>query len=250
MPAATITGILKPGGVAASRGADPQWYLTLILLAWRDPTGRISRSKLFLQMPVEQGELDDWMKRLPVGAPLRIEVEPAAADQPPRRMKAFVAVVDDPELVRVAEEIANPPPIVDPALGEFRYDATCERYAAQCRWGACAVELSIATGENGAFGDALAVARALWAEPDRWTEDLRRRLISELLPLKNDVWLEEGEAPLSPDEFWHRAVLQGISVEDGGHFTFWFDDGDMFWRHAIEARGSLDEGVTEVMLAG
>lgn len=250
MPRATITGVAKPGGIGGGRGPDPQWYLTLSLLAWRDGAGRIRRDSLRLQMPVDHDALQDWMQRLPAGVPLRIEVAPPEPGQPPRRMTGFVAEADDPELARVAEELCNLPPIADPEFGQFTYDARLNWYAARCRWGSCDVELTIPAEAGGGIREGLAVARALFAEHERRTREVRSRVIAELLPLKNDVWLEEGEAPLTADQFWDRLTLESVWVDDAGLFTFWFDDGDIFWRHAIEAGGSLEDGITEATLAG
>jgi hypothetical protein len=36
--------------------------------------------------------------------------------------------------------------------------------------------------------------------------------------------------------------LDCISADEDGSFTFWHNDGGMFWGHCIEIRGTLSDG--------
>ena len=74
--------------------------------------------------------------------------------------------------------------------------------------------------------------------------------MKELLPLKNETWLEEGESPFSAEKFKSRMMLQSISIYPNGDIEFWHDDGDLFWGHSIQISGSLDEGLSEADIPG
>lgn len=55
----------------------------------------------------------------------------------------------------------------------------------------------------------------------------------ELLNLKNEVWLSEGEKALTKAEFVEQLELHFIQMSaDGTLIYFW--DGDIFWGHEIE----------------
>ena len=74
--------------------------------------------------------------------------------------------------------------------------------------------------------------------------------MQELLPLKNENWLDEGEAELSADQFKSRMTLESVTVEPGGSFDFWHNDGDLFCGHSIQISGSLSEGPTRADIPG
>src|ERR1700722_6846217 len=65
-----------------------------------------------------------------------------------------------------------------------------------------------------------------------------------LLALRNDAWSDEGEPPLESDEFKDRMRLESITVHPDGDFEYWYNDGDLFWGHAIHVSGSLAAGPT------
>lgn len=69
------------------------------------------------------------------------------------------------------------------------------------------------------------------------------------MPLKNNYWLEEGERPLSKRAFLKRMTLLDIVCRKR-QFEFWFDDGDMFWGHAIYVTGSVGRGPMHANLFG
>ncbi|MDR2007039.1 MAG: DUF2262 domain-containing protein [Acidaminococcales bacterium] len=80
----------------------------------------------------------------------------------------------------------------------------------------------------------------------------------KLLELANtwgdDGWDEEEEGrpftPLTEKDFTERITLMEISLWDGGEYALWYDDGDMFWGHAVTVYGSLAEGFTDARMEG
>jgi hypothetical protein len=55
---------------------------------------------------------------------------------------------------------------------------------------------------------------------------------------------------LNAENFKSRMTLQSISIEETGEFTFWHDDGDLFWGHSIQVWGDLVTGPTHADIAG
>jgi len=45
-------------------------------------------------------------------------------------------------------------------------------------------------------------------------------------------------------------TLRSITLEQGGVFEFWHDDGDMFGGHSIMVRGTLQDGPTDADIPG
>ena len=57
-----------------------------------------------------------------------------------------------------------------------------------------------------------------------------------MLSLKNNEWLGEGEQPIDMETFMERIRLQGIEPCRNGDLKLWCDAGDMFSGHSIAVR--------------
>jgi hypothetical protein len=56
----------------------------------------------------------------------------------------------------------------------------------------------------------------------------------KLHELKNDVWLEDGEDPVTEKTFLESISIKALSISDDGRsFDVYYDDGDLFWGHSI-----------------
>ena len=80
-------------------------------------------------------------------------------------------------------------------------------------------------------------ARTLAARVEGWTvrgvAEAKAYAADELLALKNDVWLDEGEAPIDVAAFARSLALSGVNAFPDGSFEAYFDDGDLFWSHSV-----------------
>ena len=78
----------------------------------------------------------------------------------------------------------------------------------------------------------------------------------ELLDQAND-WAQdaaenEEEEPeeITREQFMERLELDAVQISADGRFEFWFNDGDLFWGHAIHVTGSLDQGPESAQMEG
>ncbi len=67
-------------------------------------------------------------------------------------------------------------------------------------------------------------------------DEIERAMIVELLPLKNDVWLEEDEKEITAKAFKKEVKVDLITIYDEGHPTIYFNANDLFGGHDIEVR--------------
>ncbi|WPP52997.1 DUF2262 domain-containing protein [Catalinimonas niigatensis] len=93
-------------------------------------------------------------------------------------------------------------------------------------------------------------AISLFEKQRYWHRKFVKIIIEELLPLKNESWLEEHDQPFTESDFEKRIKITSISVWDDGAFESWFDDGDLFWGHGINVNGNLSDGVESAGIAG
>src|SRR5262249_31987940 len=147
-----------------------------------------------------------------------------------------------------AEELQKPVTFEDPILGTFTLDRRVDWFIAQVVWAGESISLNLS--ESAEAQAALKTAHALWENQSEWNRRVRDYAIAKLLPLKNDTWLDEDEAELTPDEFNERMMLESITVNANGSFDFWHNDGDLFWGHSIQISGSLSEGLKRADIPG
>lgn len=62
---------------------------------------------------------------------------------------------------------------------------------------------------------------------------------TQLIELKNDVWLAENEFPISEKDFMNAIELESALAFSEGSFEVYFNDNDVFWGHSI--RVDVDE---------
>jgi hypothetical protein len=166
----------------------------------------------------------------------------------------FVGHDDDQELARLAVDLKTPVAHEDPDFGELALGRATDWFKAEVRWYRSTIELMVIRDESGSPESALAIARVLWSQPKAWTARVKHFAVQELLPLKNEDWLDEdedeGEAPLTPQQILRKLKLESIAVNPDGSFEFWFDDGNPFSGHMIQVGGTLSVGPKRAELAG
>lgn len=64
---------------------------------------------------------------------------------------------------------------------------------------------------------------------------------AELVPVKNEAWLRDGEAPLDTVRFKRKLRLTALALDADGAVTLHWLDGGLFWGHAVVA--GLDDAL-------
>lgn len=75
-------------------------------------------------------------------------------------------------------------------------------------------------------------------------------IIRDLLPLKNENWLEENQSAISEEDFINSIHLTSIDFNKNAAFELFFDDGDLFWGHSISVSVNAKREVKEATIAG
>jgi hypothetical protein len=251
-PIVDVLGIVDASGVSGGRLTDdPLWSLSLRLSPWRISGGLIQFDELAVTRNVSDEELRRWQEIFSPYSVVRIKARVGeSAFGPQAILEDYGGKVSfDEELNHHAAELQKPVTFKDAQFGTFLLDRRVDWFEAEgVQWNGTAVRLNLSDADEAL--DAIETARALWKDEAAWDRRIRDRIVEELHSLKNDTWLGEDEAELSRDEFLGRIVLDAITVHEDGSFTFWYDDGDLFWGHAIEVYGNLTDGPKSANLAG
>lgn len=243
-------------GPGAGKGPDDSlWSFQVRLLAFK-VEGRLVVGRLQLWRAVDdesQGRLSEAMKPYSL---LAVDVRMPRGLEPPDHawIEAVIGPAEDAELEAEIARSKEPVTFDDPLFGTFVLDRRLDWLVAPTSWSGAPVELVLTLDDPDAGPEVrdalLADARALWADPVAWTRRVHAHAVAELLPLKNDAWLDEGEGPLDASAFLARMKLRSIHVGPEGRFEFWHDDGDLFFGHSILISGTIKEGPTDADIPG
>lgn len=193
---------------------------------------------------------EGWQNELSAGRAIALEVVRGSWRSP--RGAELVRIVGDAagdEPLREADARLRSAAIEDVRFGRLSYLPTHEWYEGKADWAGHEVEIVLLT-EDGAAAPALACAHRLWDKMEAVDAQLRRRIVAELLPLKNETWLEEDEAPLSDRAFLSRIALEAVHIHADGLAEFYFEDGDLFFGHTIIAAREANGEISDVQIAG
>jgi hypothetical protein len=231
-PVGRFVGLVDALGTGGLRvGRSEAWLLVFNLAAWRDPNGSVIRKDLRCELPVTEDDLKaltDAIAKL-------------------GRIVSFSAT--DPELSSIATELQKPVELLSP-FGRLRYDRRYGWYAGSATWCGKEIDINLSCADPAHASAVLQVASKLFSTQAEWNRRVQDHAVQELLTLKNESWLSEDEEPLSAEDFTSRMTLTSISVEENGEFTFWHDDGDLFWGHSIQISGDLVQGLTDADIPG
>lgn len=157
----------------------------------------------------------------------------------------------DPDLKAILEEQKKPESTYVEDLGTFVLNRQVGWYEAEVDWLDGKVRLDFDKGEEAEMKAAQDTARALLADARSWDERVRTFAAGQLTDLANQFAREEGEEPCSditPQDFASRLELDAVQVDGRGGFTFWFEDGEMFWGRSIRVSGTLAAGPEEAKM--
>src|SRR5512133_2887828 len=131
-----------------------------------------------------------------------------------------------------------------PYFGAVSYDERVNQYDAEIAAPQGKVKVYLALDECEDEEALFALGEQFCKDLPGWLPQVEAYAVQELLDLKNDGWLQEGEPPLSASEFVARMSLCNIGVYPDGSYESWFDDGEMFWGHSILIGGKIGSGPT------
>lgn len=131
-------------------------------------------------------------------------------------------------------------PFEVPTIGTFTLDAC--RFSTDALWLGQKISLFLSVTRSSELEVALNVARTLWQDQEGWGQRVLDYAVQELLPKKNEDWLEEGEDKFTAEEFAACLALDAVSINPDGSFDFWYQDGQLFSGRYIQISGNLTEG--------
>lgn len=244
-PECRVLGVVSPRGLGGGRaGNEELWTFRVGLEVWRTVGGKLVRRPLSVTQQVPDAVLRPLMDTFTPAATVRLRVRLKKVTSKQALQAVLLAFEgedqSDAELLAIAEELKKPVIHEDPKLGTFTLDRRLDRFNGEVVWNGQRVRLGL--GESAAVADRIETARRLLRAQKTWKKRIEARAVQELLPIKNDNWLGDDETEFTPAQFISAMRLEAITISEGGHFEFWYDDGKLFWGHTISVSGTLDDG--------
>jgi hypothetical protein len=255
-PIVELIGLVDASGAGGGRShPETTWTLSFTCDAYRVVGSPMRKMKLTVRREVSQAELDELMAHcfkeriIRFRARLQEGVSPDSADA---WLEEFVGKEEDVELAEYRDQLNAPVILEDPRFGELYWDRQFHWFVGETEWNGRTIEFTLRSASESPddCDEALRTAHTLWSDETGWAKRINDYAVAELLELKNDNWLGEDESPLSPEEFVGRMSLQSIACDGEDEFTFWHDDGDLFWGHSIQICGNLRQGPTSADIPG
>lgn len=250
-----ITAVTGANGFGGDKEPHAQfWTATLPLTAWREGDGPIHREDTCL-VSLADDTLLEYLRRLaPRDSIIQARVRQGLEDDR-FLLVGLPAPVMEPELKAILDEQVKQVSVWVPDLGTFTLNRSVNWFQADVEWLGQPIQLTYDNAGEEQAKAAQATALALMADQALWDERVRLFAAQALLDLAND-WAsdggcEEGEPEeITRESFMQRMELESIQAAPGGGFEFWFNDGALFWGHAIHVTGTLDEGPSDARMEG
>ena len=252
----SILAVTGAGGFGGSRPQENgPWLAVLELTAWKeeDSDQPAYREKTQLVALADDKLMEYLRRRVRGDSVFQIMVRPSE-DGKQFLMTELPQPEIDPEMKAILEEQKKPVSIWVPELGTFTLNRLVNWFEAEVEWLGQPARLDIDREED--WDACVERAKALMADQKGWDEKVRSFAAQELLEQAND-WAqdaagnEDGEPEeITREQFMERMELDAVQISADGRFEFWFNDGDLFWGHAIHVTGSLDQGPEMAQMEG
>ncbi len=246
-----IDGVVHPIGSGGVMTTGQLWSLVFSFYAWRGSDGIIHKTKLRVEKTVTHEQLRGLMDQIKALSVIRARI--ILSDNAHATLVELLdeSIEDDDPLNQIVSELTTPLTHDHPRFGTFEFDRRLEIWEANVTWDSKGIQLRIPGTEiSGPDQNLLQTAIALWDDQIIWSQRISNYAVSELLSLKNDLWLEDNEVEVSADQFKSRMSLESITIYDEGGFDFFHEDGDLFFGHWIEITGDLKNGPIRADIPG
>lgn len=244
----TVLVLTGPVGlVTGKQEGETLWTAGVALAAWleedspdicREPTHLVSKGDEALMAVLRQ--------RIPRDFILKCKARPSA-DGKRLLLTSLPEPGFDVDLKALLDESKKPVTVDGGSLGEFTLNRSVGVLQKEAEWLGQPLLLTLDRDEDRDI--CLSGLAALMSAQEEWNERLRACAADHLLDLANDWAADADEEPVTREDFMQRMEPDTLAFQENGTFEFWFNDGDLFFGHAIRVSGTL-EGPTAAEMEG
>lgn len=240
-----VTGANGFGG--GKTGGEELWTASIGLTAWmEEDSPDIHRGEFVLSTIGDDHLLEILRRRVP--RDFIIKFRGRVSEDGKRLLLLDLPKSGfDPDLKAILEKQKKPVTFEEEGLGTFTLNRQVNWFEANVDW--LGTEISLVFDKDEDREACIQNAKVLLADAAGWDLRVREYAADELVSLAND-WEEDGEEPITREQFMERMEPESIEVRADGAFEFWFADGDMFYGHSIHVTGNLADGPGTAQMEG
>ena len=159
------------------------------------------------------------------------------------------------ELQAVWDQYSRPETVNDEILGMLTLNKEFDMLEGYFDWKGVEVSLIVEVDgdDRESWEPVCDAARKMLSEMEKWDSDMRAFAAEKLTSLANE-WQDNDDeneaAPITEESFAERIVLTELAFSSEDFFTAYYSDDDMFWGHAIEVVGTLENGTECANIVG
>lgn len=147
------------------------------------------------------------------------------------------------------------PVLIETKYGDFELDRSLSEFCTDIELFGFDIFVGLETDEdNGDTADGALQAFLKTAEDfEEFDKKVKEFAAKNLLDLAND-WLQDNDEAetdeITKEMFIDSIEISEMTVSPDGSITLYYDDGNMFWRHAIEISVEPDGTVSDAYISG
>lgn len=236
------------GGAAYS-----PYYRDVQFSKWREVGGEICGIPLYVREPCKKSDIRSWMKKITAGSMLHMEIrltKKLVEDQLRGKVVRYIGKTRaDKELLEAAKD-KRPSTIEVPGFGVFTLDSRHDCYVTTISIAKSRAALEVRSDRKRTIDTLCQRIQQQGLLKREYQTRMLDVLERDLLPLKNEQWLEDDEKPVTRTQFRRAPRLASIEIATNGAYECVFDDGGQFWGHDLVVYGSLKTGPKHADLYG
>lgn len=260
-------------GGASRAGGDTLWTASADVLGYVDEHGAVVIADGRLRWLATDERRGDGIHDLEPHTQYRVRVRRRRPADPADYARIPIPVPDFSHTFALDEVVARDlhvpalderlaqylqPVAVTADVGVFELERSLGSFSGVVTWCGREVSVLLDVDDESVEGSetcrtALAGLEAQVADAASTDERWRRYAAEKLVALAHD-WQEQADepdaAPVTADAFAERITLSELSVSSTGSVTAYYDDGDLFWGHAIMTEVDPDGSLTDASIAG
>lgn len=236
-------------------GPNGAWHATFSIIAWHEIDQPFIEEEVYIMKEVEEADLDKYRELIKPETVVRLKItrpKPREHGSPKADMVEFIETWrGDRPLNEIKNRYQTRIEFKHADYGNFVFDRSLEWFGGTYRWGEESIDIYLSTQEIGRGQALLNRYKEVFNNPELWQNKIKDFAVDQLIQLKNDNWLEEGESPITKEAFKQVITFESISVYgDNEAFEIYLTDGDVFWGHSICVDGNLDDGFKSAGIQG
>jgi len=244
----TFIGVVTEDGVVRSSFMD-ECSMSFTFFAYIKNDADILQESIYVTKKIPSMETSvKWIEPLSI---IKIEGEQIIHHGQKRiKLKEVIeSNVSHKDLEQILIKRSEPVIYESSILGNLTLDRRLDWYEGKVDWNGNTIFVFL-SGELSEVDKMEKNVVSILSDQKEWDDFIKRKICDELLNLKNESWLEEGEMPLTAAEFISKISLESITVNDSDKFQMNYNDGDIFWGHAITVETDLEKNIEHIGIEG